>query len=145
MANNNGYVDVSLIGPEVEEIFAILMHNGIPPAVKHDLHCTMMYDKRDLEAPLVEVDPTKEFKANVTKLEVLGDGLVFHLTSTDLADEHRRLKEGGYEHSFPDFLPHMSLTYDFNNYDRLRLEHAFQGWEGRELTFGKEGYGVKLK
>lgn len=144
MANNHGYVDVSLIGPEVEEIFGLLLDCGMPPGLKHNLHATLMYDKRDLEAPLAELDQEQKFKANVTKLEVLGDGLVFHLTSQDMLDEHRRLKECGYQHSFDGLLPHMSLTYDFSPHEVLKLQHAFADWGGRELTFSEAGFGCKV-
>ncbi|MNM27153.1 hypothetical protein D3C81_376380 [compost metagenome] len=144
MANNNGYVDVSLIGEEVQEIFNVLLECGVAPAGKHNLHATLMYDKRDLEQPLAELDPEKTFKAYVTRLDVLGDGLVFHLTSQDMLDEHRRLLECGYKHSFDGLLPHMSLTYDFNQHEVLKLKHAFANWGGRELTFGQAGFGCKI-
>lgn len=139
------YVDVTLIGPEVEEIFAILMQAGIAPAAKHDLHATVIYDERkDMEAPLAELDPSKVFHANIVSLEVLGDGLVFHLTSRELLEEHMRLKECGYIHSFDGFMPHMSLTYNFNQYDILTLRSLFAMWGGRQLTFSRQGFGTKL-
>lgn len=142
MANNNGFIDVELIGPEVAEIFETLLTGGITLS-KHNLHCTVMFDKRNHEAPLAELHPREIFTANVTALEVLGDGLVFHLTSKPLADEHRRLKEFGYEHSFDAYLPHMSLTYDFDEYDKLKARQLFANWGGRLLSFSNESYGTK--
>lgn len=141
MAHNNGFIDVSLIGPEVEEIFGILLECGVS-LPKHNPHCTLMYDKEQQER-LVELRPEQVFHGNVTAMEVLGDGLVFHLTGKELSDEHRRLKEAGYNHSFDAFLPHMSITYDFNDYDILKLKQAFAGWGGRRLTFSNQSYGVK--
>jgi len=142
VANNNGYVDVMLVGPEVEEIFDTLLNNGITLS-KHNLHCTLMYDKRKLPEPLAELRPNEVFTANVVSLEVLGDGLVFHLTSKMLADEHRRLKEAGYIHGFDAYLPHMSLTYDFDEYDQLKARQLFANWGGRQLSFSNEAYGTK--
>lgn len=142
MANNHGYVDVMLVGPEVQEIFDLLLNNGITLS-KHNLHCTVMFDKRDLEGPLAELRPKEVFTANVVSLEALGDGLVFHLTSKELSDEHRRLKEAGYEHSFESYLPHMSITYDFNEYDKLKAYQLFANWGGKQLTFSHEGFGTK--
>ena len=141
MAHNNGFIDVSLIGPEVEEIFGILLECGVT-LPKHNPHCTLMYDKEQQER-LVELRPEQVFHGNVTAMEVLGDGLVFHLTGKELSDEHRRLKEAGYNHSFDAFLPHMSITYDFNDYDILKLKQAFAGWGGRRLAFSNQSYGVK--
>ncbi|CAG27220.1 RNA ligase [Pseudomonas phage EL] len=140
--NNYGYVDVSLVGPEVEEIFGLLLECGIAPAAEYNLHCTLMYDEQ-AEEPLVKLNPDAKFTAYVTGIDVLGDGLVFNLTSKDLADEHRRLKDGGYTHSFDAFLPHMSVTYDFDEYDMLKVKQAFATWGGRQLTFSKESFGTK--
>lgn len=142
MPSNLGYVDVMLIGPEIEEIFGLLLEAGISLS-KHNLHCTLMYDKRWLREPLAELRPEEVFEANVTSLEVLGTGLVFHLTSKQLADEHRRLVEAGYEHSFGSFLPHMSITYDFSSYDVLKCKQLFANWGGRKLLFSREGFGTK--
>lgn len=141
MAHNNGFVDVSLIGPEVEEIFGVLLDCGIS-LPKYNPHCTLMYDDEATEQ-LAELRPNQVFHGNITALEVLGDGVVFHLTSKELSDEHRRLKEAGYKHSFDAFLPHMSITYDFSEYDVLKLKQAFAGWGGKRLAFSNQSYGTK--
>lgn len=141
MAHNNGYVSVNLIGSEVEEIFGALLEAGVS-LPKYSLHCTLMYDE-DVTEPLAELQPEALFHAHVTSLDILGDGLVFHLTSSELAAEHRRLKEAGYKHSFDAFLPHMSITYDFTDYEVLKMKQVLAGWGGRQLTFSGEGYGTK--
>jgi len=137
------YVSCFLVGPEVEEIIGILVNNGIPPTPKHDLHATLIYDERTFDEPLAELDYNQEFKANITRLEVLGEGLVFHLYSAAMVKEYQRLVDSGYVHSFPSPMPHMSLTYDFDKYDILKLEQAFSDWAGRELTFSRTSFGTK--
>ena len=143
MERDYSYISVELCPEFIPDIFERLLEAGIQPAPKHDLHATIIYDERDIEKPLCELDPSKRFKANITKLEVLGDGLVFHLTSRDLLDEFARLKEAGYKHSFGTPLPHMSLTYDFNQYDILACQRLFADWGGRELIFYNESFGFK--
>lgn len=140
--SNLGFVDVELMGPEVGEIFDILLNAGIPLS-KHNPHCTLMYDKRDIQEPLAELRPKETFTAFISSLDVLGEGLVFHLTSPQLADEHRRLKEAGYQHSFDAFLPHMSISYDLSKYDILKCQDLFADWGGKQLTFSNESFGTK--
>lgn len=141
MGTNLGFVDVSLLDPEAGEIIDLLLNNGIS-LPKHNLHCTLMYDKREIETPLAQLRPKEIFKAHVTSLEILGDGMVFHLTSRELSDEHRRLKDAGYIHSFNAFLPHMSITYDFSKYDILKCQQVFANWGGRELRFSNQSFGT---
>lgn len=136
-----GYVEVLLQNPEAEEIIATLLQGGIT-LPEYNLHCTLMYDKGDPEKPLAVLNPLKVFTAHVLQIDVLGTGLVFHLTSPALVEEHLRLKAAGYDHSFDSFLPHMSLTYDFNNYDILLIKQLFRDWGGRELRFSNEQFGA---
>ena len=141
MKRNYSYVSVALKPEYVKDVFAHLLEAGIAPASKHDLHCTVIYDERTHEKPLCKLDPNREFTANITKLEVLGDGVVFHMTSRDINEEFRRLTDAGYQHSFDTPLPHMSLAYDCDQYDKLAIEAAFSNWAGRQLVFHRADFG----
>jgi len=136
------YISAELKPEYVEEIFAKLLEANVAPP-KYDLHCTLVYDERKHDKPLAVMDPRREFRAHLTKLEHLGDGYVFHMSSKDLSEEFRRLKEAGYEHSFVTPLHHMSITYDPDKYDVLALDAAFSDWLGKELVFWKADYGFK--
>jgi hypothetical protein len=138
------YISVELTDDIEAELMAAVMAAGIPPAPTHDFHCTVMYDKRkrEIDKPFTELDPKRVFTAYVVSIDVLGDGLVFHLTSKELQEEHRRLREAGYQSPYDGYLPHMSLTYDFNDYDILKLKSALAGWAGRALTFTNQAYGL---
>lgn len=140
--SNAGYVDVSLISEQTEEIVNALLLSGIT-LPKYNPHCTLMYDKREIEEPLATLDPEKTFTASIVGIEVLGKGLIFNLVSNDLMEEHKRLKDCGYEHSFPSFLPHMSMSYDFDEYDVITARKVFANWGGRTLTFHNESFGTK--
>lgn len=138
------YVSVQLKSEMQEEIISRLVLAGIPPEAKHELHCTMVFDERDIPAPLCKLlPPSQEFTANVVALETLGDGLVFKLTSTEMLEEFRRLKDAGYLHAFGTPLFHMSLKYDFDKYDIMALNNVFADWGGRTLVFNNEQFGVK--
>ena len=138
------YISVELTDDIEVELMAAVSAAGIPPAPKHDFHCTVMLDKRKgkLDKPFTTIDPKRVFTAYVVSLDVLGDGLVFHLTSKELHEEHRRLCDAGYISPYDGYLPHMSLTYDFNDYDVLKLKSMLAGWAGRALTFSNQAYGI---
>jgi hypothetical protein len=143
MKPDYSYISVQLKSEMQAEIISTLILAGISPEAKHELHATMVYDDRSIAAPLCDLAPSsKEFSANVIALETLGDGLVFKLTSVDMLEEFRRLKEAGYQHSYGTPLFHMSLKYDFDKYDILALNQAFANWGGRTLIFNNEQYGI---
>lgn len=137
------YVSAFLTPDLIGDLYKTLLSVGIAPAPKHDFHVTLMYDKRkkEIKEPLAKLDQTAVFKAFIVGFDVLGDGLVLHLMSKELHSEHQRLLAAGYQYSFPDYLPHMSLMYDFNEYDILKLKSVMGVWMGRELTFSNESFG----
>lgn len=138
------YVSVQLKSEMQAEIISKLILAGIPPESKHELHATMVFDERDIPAPLCNLLPaSQEFTANVIALQTLGDGLVFKLTSIEMLEEFRRLKDAGYQHAYGTPLFHMSLKYDFDKYDILALNNLFADWGGRTLIFNNEQYGIK--
>jgi len=138
------YVSVQLKSEMQEEIISKLVLAGISPESKHELHATMVFDERDIPTPLCNLMPaSKEFTANIIALKTLGDGLVFMLTSTDMLEEFRRLKDEGYQHAYGTPLFHMSVKYDFDKYEILALNNLFADWAGRTLIFNNEQYGIK--
>lgn len=136
------YIAVQLASAMQAELHVILSGAGIAAAPKHDFHCTVMFDERkDMAEPLAKLDPTREFQANVVELQILGNGLVFRLTSKDLHAEHVRLRDAGYVFPYDGYLPHMTLGYDLNKYEILKLEALMGDWMGRTLTFTGETFG----
>lgn len=80
-----------------------------------ELHCTLMYDKRD-----PEINPganNKTYKCKLTGVEKLGTvggkyySMVLILESEEVQQRHQDLLAKGYQHSFPDLLLHVSLNY----------------------------------
>lgn len=142
MEKEYAYIAAELKPEYIMEVYKLLGEAGVQ-VPKHDLHTTIIYDERKIDKPLATLDPTREFRAHVTKLETLGDGIVFHLTSPDLNEEFRRLTEAGYKHSYGTPLPHMSIAYDFDKYDVMAVNSVFSDWGGRELVFWKADFGWK--
>ena len=136
------YIQVSLRDDMVGDVFAALMEAGCAPSDKYDLHVTLMYDERKHEVPLALVYPNKEFSAKIISMGKLGDAYVFHLTSPELLEEFRELKEAGYEHSYGTPMFHMSLGYKLTPHDELALDQVFASWMGRELIFTNMDFGI---
>lgn len=137
------YIQVVLRDDLIGDVFRDLLEAGVGPDAKYDLHSTLMYDERTHDKPLVRLDSRKEFKAKIIKMGRLGEAYVFHLTSPDLLEEFRLLKEAGYEHSYGTPMFHMSLGYKLDPYSELELDQVFANWMGRELTFTGMCYGFK--
>lgn len=137
------YVQVSLRDDMVEDVYRDLLEASVAPNDKYDLHVTLMYDERDIPEPLVRLDPKKEFTAKIISMGKLGDAYVFHLTSPQLLEEFRLLKEAGYQHSYGTPMFHMSLGYKLDSYSELELDQVFATWMGKELTFTNMAFGFK--
>lgn len=137
------YINVSLRDDLVSDVFKHLLDAGVGPDPKYDLHVTLMYDERDIPKPLCRLDQRKEFKAKIISMGKLGEAYVFHLTSPQLLEEFRLLKEAGYEHSYGTPMFHMSLGYKLDSYNELELDQVFAEWMGRELTFTDMSFGFK--
>lgn len=137
------YVQVSLSDNMVEDVYRDLLEANVAPNDKYDLHVTLMYDERDIPEPLIQLDPKKEFTAKIISMGKLGDAYVFHLTSPQLLEEFRLLKEAGYKHSYGIPMFHMSLGYKLDDYAELELDQVFAPWMGKELTFTNMAFGFK--
>ena len=139
------YISANLNPEFVQELYDDLFGIGLAPAYKHEPHCTILFNKDDLETPLCDLDPVKTFEAFVTSVGTLGkNDLVFHLTSRDMVDEFHRLTDAGYEHSYETPLPHMTILYDSDKYEKLLVEQNMTQWVGRRLVFGPAQFGLKL-
>lgn len=107
------------------------------PLSATDLHCTLIYsDKIDDE---FESIPTyeKPLQAKFKGFDLFGDDkdtLVILLDSSDLQARHKELM-GKYDlnYSWPDFTPHISLSYDAAGFDIDKLD-KYSG----ALMFGGE-------
>lgn len=86
---------------------------GLIPVNK--LHATIMYDERDPE--IFPENPNKIYTAKVIGVKALGSpgskwyAAVLELESPAVMTRFEELKKAGFEHSYPDLLLHVSLSY----------------------------------
>lgn len=138
------YVSVELKKEYNEELIDFFTSNGIPAGARFDLHVTLMYGVNNKENKCIsELDPSKEFKAHIIGGQVLGDAFVLTLSSRDIVLEHNRLRECGHEHSFDEYVPHMSVVYDMDEFTVTILKSLTAELAGRELIFTNASFGEK--
>ena len=113
------YVEVLFSEQTKKNIADWLVSNNIPNAISPEkIHTTVVYSQKTLSDwkslgiidPLILTDPTEH------KLEIwdTDDGftLVCHYESDFLKDRFDLAVKLGYEPRFPDYKPHMTLSYD---------------------------------
>lgn len=134
------YISVTLCKKDTAELIEHLFNNDCVIDSKYPFHVTLIYDprKEQLTKPLVTLDKTLKFKANVIGFDIFGpdeDTPVFNLSSRELYSKHKELKDLGHEHSYEDLALHMSIGYDLDQYEMQKYNLALASYAGRELTF----------
>lgn len=141
-----GYISVR-VAPAFEDIISRhVSYAGVQPLKSGDYHATLMYDKRrSLDKPLTFIDPSKQFLGTITGIKEMGirngrviKAMALEIASGDLAEEFERLKRVGYEHSYPEFVPHVSLAYDLDYYAADRLRRQLRNLIGHQIIFHQE-------
>lgn len=102
------------------------IEDSVPP---EEMHVTLMYD----ESNSVSYEATRylrnhgerNYYAEITELELInGEHLVIHLDSYELTQRHEELSVL-FSHSYPQFLPHMTVKYDATEKDLEVLRSVF--------------------
>ena len=100
--------------------------NKIPNAEKN-LHATLLYSRKHL--PNYKPDDSIEHHADTHKLEIWPtksgkNCLVMKLNSDSLKTRHKKLMdEHKATYDYPEFNPHISLSYDVGDFDHTKLKN----------------------
>ncbi|HHA1396952.1 TPA: hypothetical protein ACOEOW_003932 [Enterobacter hormaechei subsp. xiangfangensis] len=141
-AGNNGYVSVkpssSEAGSIADQVSVLGISGGVAPG---DLHVTLMYSKGSRIN--TQPEPERTYKARLTgEYKIIGnapyEALVALLESSDLKARFDELSAAGGEHSYPEYLPHLSLKYSATQ-DDLDLIKA-KGLSITSLTLSGETF-----
>jgi 2'-5' RNA ligase len=85
------------------------------------MHCTLIYSTEPCKMP--QVESRKIYKAEFEKFDFFDQRngkrcLVMKVKSPDLQARHTSLmKEMGASYDFPDYLPHITMSYDIDKFD----------------------------
>ena len=144
MNEGKGYASLTLNNDATKQIKDILSELNIEGAINH-LHLTTMYDSSN---PKIKVDcnPSKEYTATITGSEMLGMrdskwyAFTLILDCPEIIQLHENYKQLGFKHSYPDFLPHMSLIYRPSEEEIKKIEDNFDKFKNIKLTFYNETF-----
>lgn len=133
MLKHGSYIAVKPDEKTCEQITEICKKLKLKSCIKpEDLHVTLMYsDTRGI--PEFFPYPNAEYKAVGFKLEVWEDTLVIRLISPDLHARFNDLSYRGFKHSFEQYNPHISLSYEYSG---EKLDNSLV--DGLEMTFTGE-------
>lgn len=85
------------------------------PIGLEDIHVTLMYSE-DKGNPMIPPSSDLEYKASASKFALFGpnkDCLVIKLDSDDLKNRHNQLLAHGFIHSYDEYSPHITLSYNY--------------------------------
>lgn len=133
-----GYISVNLDKETEKELSREIADLDLHPVSEYPFHVTMMFDESECDEPRCVINPEATFEAVIIGFKPLGDAVVAELHSIGLQREFKRLKEAGYNHSFPSLLLHMSLVYNPDDYALLVLEKGLERWIGKTITLTNE-------
>ncbi|AUR81047.1 RNA ligase [Vibrio phage Aphrodite1] len=140
---DKGYVSVDLAYFQCGRLRELVTNHGIKPIDDGDFHVTIAYDKELIDNTLeIDIDKNRLYEAKVIGVELMGevkDGLqsavALTLESEELVEEHFKWMAAGYEHGWPEYIPHMSVAYDVPVKDSERLVKALEPYIGRTFYF----------
>lgn len=109
-----------------KQIFEIARQAGVPNLHQRDkYHCTLIYSREPCKTPkprknlLVPVSPEKW---HVFKTRDGKNCLVLKLSSSAMNLRHKQLmKDLEASYDFPDYLPHITVSYDIGDFDYSQL------------------------
>ena len=129
----NGYVSLKLAKEDAALVQEQLDRAGIKDAIPADkLHCTLFYAKKGLPDTLKAAGGQVHVAFVRPNPMIIGEepwrALVLELDCPSLGLRHEEIKQStGGEHSYPDYLPHMSLKYGPVEGDAEKIGNALAG------------------
>ncbi len=99
-----------------------------------DFHVTVCFSREPLEWPHPGAHAVEVRAAGGTRrIEQFGKAIVLTFDSSELQSDHHDFRHAGASFDFPDYRPHVTITYDATGVDLKEIE-PFEG----ELVFGPE-------
>lgn len=112
---NGNYYGVKPTDEAKEKIESIMKDLKLKePVDVDDIHVTLMYSP-DKGNPMIPPSDL-EYKAHPSKFALFGDEkdcLVIKLESKDLEARHKELLATGFIHTYDDYKPHITLSYNY--------------------------------
>jgi len=118
--NKGSYAAVKFDQDTIHSITELQNDIGIPALNGDDLHTTVMYSTKHIPEyeELGNIEPT--WHGHFSHYDIFGDDnnvLVMVYTCPDLTSRWETLRSYGATWDYPDFYPHITLSYDASEFD----------------------------
>ncbi|BEH89738.1 hypothetical protein [Klebsiella phage phiKp_32] len=141
-----GYISVKVIPTQEDILKDKVLDAGCLPLDEGAYHATLIFDiHQDGVIPNVPMIPEKIFEGKVIGIKELGErkgdiisAVVLELDSPELTEEHDRLIQCGYGHSYPDYIPHISLAYKVTEEQMEDLKRQCESLIGKTFYLSGE-------
>lgn len=137
-----GYASLSLDNESTQKIHEVLKELGITDYIT-DLHITLVYDRSN---PVIDmnVNTIKKYSAGITSADTLGDmsskwgAIALKLDAPSIVVRHKDYIDAGFTHSYPEFVPHLSLKYRPSETDIKTIKDNVDKFKQLKLDFTNE-------
>lgn len=123
---NGVYLGIRPTGASIHLLHDWVLAQGIPnPVAAHASHVTVLFSRTPVN---VVIDRTREYHAHGVRFEQVRhrfdktNALVLVLESPSIVARHKGLIAAGGTHDYPDFMPHVTLTTNIEDFDWSELE-----------------------
>ncbi|PPD55550.1 MAG: hypothetical protein CTY12_00810 [Methylotenera sp.] len=140
--SGKGYGSLTLESSSVDKIKALCKEIGVNGIISK-LHITVIYDRSNPNISM-KLDNTKKYKATVDGVKCLGEpdskwyAIALELTSPEITAVHKKYIDAGFKHSYPNFIPHLSLKYQPSKEEIELIKDNLNKFKGLELVFSNE-------
>lgn len=119
------------------QLIAWAKEQGFPSTLQpDDFHVTVCFSRDRLDWSSIPPEASEVVAlGGVRKVERFGKAVVLTFESAEIADRHDQFIEAGASHDFPDYRPHVTITYEGADFDITQIEPYDD-----ELIFGPEVY-----
>lgn len=140
--SGKGYASLQLVEEYKDKILMILSKLKISDVID-DMHITLIYDRSN-PISKIKIDPRTVYNADIIGVKTLGEpgtkwyAITLELDSPELVNRHADYIEAGFTHSYPNFIPHMSLKYKPTKTEIKTIEDNLDLFKTLRLQFSEE-------
>lgn len=140
--SGKGYSSLQLVEESKDQILKILAQLKINGVID-DMHITLIYDRSNPTSN-IKIDPRTVYNADITGIKTLGEpgtkwyAITLELNSPEIVARHKDYIQAGFTHSYPTFIPHMSLKYKPTESDIKTIKDNLDLFKNIRLQFSEE-------
>lgn len=125
--HNNGTIAMLKLSEDsASKISEWCQRQGIECVDPSTLHCTVLYSRVPVEHLSILNDQPVSIEAKIKGWKRLGKALTLELDCSKIKRIHEWMREKGGTHDFPEYIPHLSLNYNWEEKELPNVDLANQ-------------------